>query len=354
MPSVRPYETRSGRRYLVRWREGREARSKGGFERRRDADRFAAETGRRLALGILYEAPPEALGEFLDGWLDRYKLQVRESTWQRRVEALRVLSPRLRATPLPALRAADVEDDIVVVGRRAPRQAQLALASVKLALRSAAERGQRFDQAILTLKPPRSREREARFLAWPEVEHLASFLPDSEARLVMVAALTGLRQGELFSLTWADVNLDAATVSVTEGKTAAARRSVDLAPAAVELLAEQRDAMNQPSTHLVFASPTGARWRPENFMHRLFRPAVQAAGLVGFTFHDLRHSFASLLVAANVHPKLAATLMGHSDGGALFLKRYSHLYAGAGREAAAALELVVRAPNPITPPRHTP
>jgi integrase len=275
------------------------------------------------------------------------------------VEALRVLPGRLRSTALPSLRAADVEDAIADVGARAPRQAQLALATLKLALKDARKRGQAFDAAILELRPPRSREREPRFLTWPEVERLASFLPDAEARLVMVAALTGLRQGELFALERGDVDLKQRTIAVRGGKTAAARRAVDLAPLAVKLLKEQTGAISGESPNgkdasrhsdagsspaastLVFPAPSGGPYQPTNFMHRLFRPAVRAAGLDGLTFHDLRHSFASLLVAANVNPKLGAALLGHADGGALFLKRYSHLYPGAGREAADALQRVV-------------
>src|SRR6266508_753643 len=240
MASYRIYETAAGeRRYLVRWRDGRGKEcAKGPFRRKRDAERFAADIHARKQMGQLYEATPETLGNFLDAWLERYKQRVRESTYRRRVEALRVLPGRLRSTALPSLRAADVEDAIAVVGARAPRQAQLALATLKLALRDARKRRQAFDAGILELHPPRSREREPRFLTWPEVERLASFLPDAEARLVMVAALTGLRQGELFALERGDVDLKSRTIVVRRGKTAAARRAVDLAPLAVELLRE--------------------------------------------------------------------------------------------------------------------
>lgn len=346
MASIRPYETTLGRRYLVRFRVNGRPQSKGGFARKRDAELFASDLLRRKTLGQLYESRPEELGAYLDAWLERYRLRVRASTHQRRKEALVAVPDKLRRTPLPDLRAADVEDVIVVVGARAPRQAQLALASLKLALRDARKRGQQFDPAILELKPPRSRERQQRFLTWPEVEHLASFLPDSEARLVMVAALTGLRQGELFSLAWGDVDLDERVVRVREGKTAAARRSVDLAPLAAELLKEQAasfSAGGRSERNLAFPAPTGGRWNPTNFMHRRFRPAVKAAGLVGLNFHALRHTYASLMIQAGVNVKAIADQLGHSDGGALVLRRYGHLYAGAGRDAADALERVVRA-----------
>ena len=56
------------------------------------------------------------------------------------------------------------------------------------------------------------------------------------------------------------------------------------------------------------------------------------------TFHDLRHTGASLMIASGCHVKVIAEQMGHSDGGALVLRRYGHLYKGAKRQAAMALE----------------
>jgi integrase len=73
-------------------------------------------------------------------------------------------------------------------------------------------------------------------------------------------------------------------------------------------------------------------------MRRVFKPAAAAAGIPELTFHDLRHTGASLMIAANCNVKVIAEQMGHADGGALVLHRYGHLYSGARRHAALALE----------------
>lgn len=73
-------------------------------------------------------------------------------------------------------------------------------------------------------------------------------------------------------------------------------------------------------------------------MNRVFKPAARAAGIPELTFHDLRHTGASLMIAAGCHVKVIAEQMGHSDGGALVLRRYGHLYKGARRQAAIATE----------------
>ena len=60
-------------------------------------------------------------------------------------------------------------------------------------------------------------------------------------------------------------------------------------------------------------------------------------------FHDLRHTYASLLIAANVQPMVVAEQLGHTDA-RLVLQRYGHLYPGAAAQAAMALDLYLRRP----------
>jgi integrase len=364
MASISSYQTQAGeRRYVVRFRSA-DGRHRGrSFNRKRDAENFRADIIRRKQLGPLYEAEVETLGAFIEGWQERYAQRVRKSSLARRVAALQSLPDSLRARPLVALSAAEVEDAVSAVAATAPRQAQLALASVKMIVRDATRRKHRVDPGILELSPPRSNGRPVRFLTWQEVQKLAEWLPDRHARLVMVAALSGLRRGEVMALKWGDVDLDAGTLVVRAGKTEAARRSVDLPATAVELLREQAKALSEglsskashgiasldastpvapgagPSLSApVFPNNRGGHLDGHNFYNRWFLPAARATGFEGFTFHELRHTYASLLAAANVNPKVAAGLLGHADGGALFLRRYSHLYSGAGRQAADALE----------------
>jgi integrase len=216
------------------------------------------------------------------------------------------------------IRAGDVQDLIAAVGKRAPRQAAIALQLIKQVLRSAEERGHRVDGAIFGLRPPRYEEREPRFLSWPEVERLASYC--SEGRLVTFAALTGLRQGEVFALGRSAVDAPARIVRVEGsaragaiGKTKTGRkRAVHLTVAAAALLAEQLTARDGGPLDLVFPSPRGAMWRKDNFMPRVFSPAVRRAELDELTFHDLRHTYASLMVAAGA-PHVIAEQLGHRD-----------------------------------------
>jgi integrase len=333
-------------RFEVRWRDGRGQRSR-TFIRKADAARFKVEVERKAQLGSLYESEPVFFSDFLDGWLERFQQRVRPSTYARSVQALRAV-PELGRWRVHEIRAADVEDRIAVVGRRAPRQAAIALQLLKQALRSAEERGHRVDPAIFGLRPPRHEEREPRFLSWSEVERLASYC--TEGRLVAFAALTGLRQGEVFAVRRSAVDLPNRVIRVegsarggATSKTKTGRkRVVALTVAAAELIAEQIVTRHGGPLDLVFPSPTGAMWRKDNFMARVFRPAVRRAELDGLTFHDLRHTYASLMVASGASPHVIAEQLGHRDA-RLVLQRYGHLYPGASRQAAVDLDLYLQA-----------
>jgi len=120
----------------------------------------------------------------------------------------------------------------------------------------------------------------------------------------------------------------------------------------VKLLAEQLMA-RPPGASLVFPTATGKRWTANRFRDGAWLPAVEAAGLndadgrggsvfEGFTFHLLRHTAVSLMALAGMDPAVAAERLGHTDGGALFLKRYRHLYEGEKREQASRLDALVR------------
>jgi len=196
--------------------------------------------------------------------------------------------------------------------------------------------------AIFKIKRPKYKSRTARALTWDQVTEISDALPEFLRRIVTVAALTGLRQGELLALRDSNVDLKAATVTVQEAKTEAGVRRVELPDLAVRLLAEQLFA-RPPGVELVFYAPKGGPLNRNVLMHRYFKPAVESVELQDITFHELRHSFVSLMASAGVHVSVIAEMVGHNDGGALVLKTYRHLFPGETRRAADALNDLVTA-----------
>ena len=96
---------------------------------------------------------------------------------------------------------------------------------------------------------------------------------------------------------------------------------------------------------LVFPSPQGAIQNDDNFRHRVFRPAVRRTKLTGFRFHDLRHTYAALMVAAGAHPKYLQAQMGHSSI-RVTLDLYGHLFPDANRGVLDALDQLTAPSTP--------
>jgi integrase len=89
-------------------------------------------------------------------------------------------------------------------------------------------------------------------------------------------------------------------------------------------------------TDLVFCTDRGTALHPSNFERRHFFPALERAKVRKIRFHDLRHTCATLLLAADVNPKVVSELLGHSSV-RVTLDLYGHLLPGMGKAAAARM-----------------
>ena len=87
---------------------------------------------------------------------------------------------------------------------------------------------------------------------------------------------------------------------------------------------------------LVFTTEVGTPINPSNLRQRSLAALLKRAEVPQITFHDLRHTCASLLFQKNVHPKFVQELLGHASV-AITLDTYSHMLPGMGGEAADAM-----------------
>lgn len=90
---------------------------------------------------------------------------------------------------------------------------------------------------------------------------------------------------------------------------------------------------------LVFTTPTGRPISPRNIL-RHFKSVIEQTGLPDIRFHDLRHTHATLLLAAGVHPKVVQERLGHSQI-SLTLDTYSHVIPSLQTEAADQFEAIL-------------
>lgn len=158
-----------------------------------------------------------------------------------------------------------------------------------------------------------------------------------------------MRRGEVLGLRYHDLDLDGARLSVSQTvveiggtiaystpKTQKGSRSIALDPGTVEVLRAHRKrrleecfALGLPLTELVFCHLEGEPLRPSVFT-RIFTRIAQEAKLPVIRFHDLRHTHATIGLAAGVHPKVMQERLGHSTI-AITLDIYSHVTQGHGR-----------------------
>lgn len=109
---------------------------------------------------------------------------------------------------------------------------------------------------------------------------------------------------------------------------------------------QQRLAMGEAwrDEDLVFTDTIGRALRGNHILQRQFAPLLKQAGLPAIRLHDLRHSTASLLAHQGVHVTTVSRLLGHSST-SMTLDFYSHVFPDAQRDATAALDGLVGAPE---------
>jgi len=185
-------------------------------------------------------------------------------------------------------------------------------------------------------------QEDRHYLTPHEIRDLLNTAPEKYRVLFMTAVMTGIREGELFGLKWEDVDLVVRQIYVkrtfSKGrfyspKTRSSIRKIDMAP---ELISELRKWKLQcPKGDLDLVFPNGAG-KPENhgnMLRRGFYPTLRKAGIRKIRFHDLRHTYASLLIRQNEHPKYIQSQMGHSSI-KVTMDIYGHLMEATNHEAA--------------------
>jgi integrase len=164
--------------------------------------------------------------------------------------------------------------------------------------------------------------------------------------LFTLAIFTGARQGELLGLKWGDVDWNNRQIRIQRTfnkgrffppKTKASRRKIDLAPMVVAALRRWKLACPNNELDLVFPNEAGEPINHSNMVQRHFLPGLRAAGLPRIRFHDLRHTYASILIENDENIKYIQTQMGHSSP-TVTLNVYAHLMKPTNQEAALRLE----------------
>jgi integrase len=160
--------------------------------------------------------------------------------------------------------------------------------------------------------------------------------------LAVLVLMVGMRQGEALALVWSDVDLDVGTLTVSEAKTDAGRRTVPLPPTVVSALRHHRIASRYSGPDdYVFASTTGTRINPRNAL-RWWHGLTERAGVGRRRFHASRHTAATLMLNAGVPLEVVSATLGHA-GLAITADVYARVGSDLQRQAADVMEGVLGA-----------
>jgi len=175
---------------------------------------------------------------------------------------------------------------------------------------------ERVLKAVRRVKQLREANRRLRFLSADEGRALVRACAPHLAPVVITALNSGMRKGEILSLTWGQVDMRNGFIRLDVTKSGYGRN--------VPINETLRKCLNSLPRHLrsdwVFCDAQGGRFLD---VKRSFSSACKRAGIKDFRFHDLRHTFASQLVMAGVDLMTVKELLGHRT--LAMTLRYSHL-----------------------------
>jgi integrase len=182
---------------------------------------------------------------------------------------------------------------------------------------------------------PRTKSKEKKALSFQQLRALADEVVGYET-LILFAGTTGLRWGEVAALQCKDVSLLNRTVIVEKAISTGARgekivsptktHQVRTVPFPKDLLPEITQLIeSKPAESPLFQMQGGGVLDYNNFMSRVFRPAVARTGMKDVSFHTLRHTTASLLISKGAPITAVAGILGHAST-QMTLDVYGHLY----------------------------
>lgn len=336
------------------------------FARKVDAERWLAEISASIVTGQYVD--PGAGKVTFKAYAEEWRAaQVHRATSAAHVETMlrRHAYPALGDRPIASIRPGEVQAWVKRLSSDGEGRKALAPATVGVvhgivaAIFKAAARDRRVAGSPCEgVKLPKREPRKVQPPTTEAVRALADAVPDRYRALVVLAAGTGLRQGEAFGLTLDRVDFLRRTLTVDRQlvllpgrapfhappKTSASHRTIPLPQVVAEALAEHLRAFPVEPGGLLFTTPAGEPLRRTAFSASVWRPAVKRAGLAGVVFHELRHYYASLLIRHGESVKVVQARLGHATA-AETLDTYSHLWPDSEDRTREAIDVVLGAPD---------
>jgi len=276
------------------------------------------------------------VAKLCDRFLDEHAGRLRPSTQAEYRALAQQIQGGLGTLKVAAVEYADIERLHRTISKRAPYRANRMLAVLSRMMSLAVKWKMRPDNPCRGIE----RNPEAKRKRYLEVEGgelarlvraLAAHENQQIANAFRLLLLTGARRGEVLSATWDQFDLGRSLWTKPAHATKQrAEHQVPLSKAALELLKAMRKAAPHDATFLFPARP-GSAGGHRATVTRAWYAIIERAGIKDFRIHDLRHSYASVLVSAGHSLPTIGALLGHTQ--VATTARYSHLFDDVQRAA---------------------
>jgi integrase len=361
--------------WLVRIFRGREANGKRQYlnttikGKKKDAETYLSKTLAAISTGTFVEPSSLTVNSYLEKWLERIaKTRVSERTYRGYEWLLKNrVSTTLGNKKLSDVRPLDIQ---TLYGEMQERGlSSRSVRAFHAVLSSAFKQAVRWQ--MLARNPceavdlPRQIRKEMQAFSPEEARRfLEAAAKDSHGVIFAFALATGMRPEEYLALKWSDIDLNKGTATVQrslqrpkgggwyydEPKTSRSRRTIPLPTSIVRSLIEHKRQQAEARLKLgavyqqhdlVFASADGTPFMLSNLTRRHFKPILKSAKLPdSFRLYDLRHSCATVLLAAGENPKVVSERLGHASI-VLTLDTYSHVLPDMQQAATRKLENIL-------------
>ena len=342
-----------------------------GFKIKREAECWKTNAVNQVNKGQYISPTKETVAQWCSEWLDSYcRLNLRENVMDDYRQTLeRYFIPFLGSRPLSALTANDLDllyAKMVSDGLSKTTVHHLHVIIHNL-LKSAIKKGKLSHNVAEDADSPSPEKPNIEVWNPNELAYFFDFSkkyrPDL-APIYEVLGKTGGRIGEVEGCKWNDFTLDIDTPKwavrrtvykrnngqwiINPPKTKKSKRSIDLQPSLVLLLRGLRERAEADAEYYgrnfnpddyVFLRPDGKLHDPQ-YVSKVFQKIIKEANLKHIRLHDLRHTHATILLLAGVHPKIVSERLGHASV-AITLDIYSHVLPGMQEEAVAKFELIM-------------
>lgn len=294
----------------------------------------------------------------VEQFLDRYfedvaKHSLRPKTLETYEYLLRMhIKPELGKIKLASLRPDQVQNLYAnkLESGLSNRTVQFMHSILHKALQQALKWGLVYRNVADLVEPPSVKKKAPQTLSSSQVKQFLNSIRDDRMFPIFALAIgCGLREGEVLGLHYEDIDWETQTIHVkhaiqyligkglvlTEPKTDKSRRAVEIPDFAFQALKDHRD-LHNIHQGLMFVTSNGTPFSPRNVI-RFFKQSLEQAGLPEIRFHDLRHTSATLLLTAGVHPKVVQEMLGHSQIN-LTMDTYSHVLPSMQQEASKKMD----------------